>query len=738
MKRNNYIFKPFIIALSLLLIGQALYHPQQSTAQQANPPTVTDGGYASVIPATMEEQPESAATQAVLSPDGGSCASPAENWTLKAPLPTAVFGPAVASDGAYVYAAGGYGIDFSTQFARYDPISNAWTPLTPLPTAVRNALGVYAEGKVFILGGENLTGVTNLVQIYTIASAAWSSGAPMPGSRQQMGGGYYNGKIYIVGGYSTASTVSASNQTWEYSIASNSWQVKANMPSNVSGPGYGIVYGHLYIIGGRDETGATLLTMHNYDIGANSWSTAAPLLTAINYPGSAVYNNRIWVFGGGAPFRSNETSEPESPEAYAFTQVYDPATDLWQYAPSQNVARSFQAGAVVGNKIISVGGYNAGAVNTVEVISQDLLKVLIIYSDAGAYPEELRRSIRTQAGIGQVDAFNGETGTPTWSQLKFYDIVVPFSNSFFANPTALGDALADYIDLGGIVVGLNFDWYSGYNMAGRWQTDGYSPFNLSASTHFYDDSLGAFSSGSPLMAGVTALNAYYRLAVTLSSGAVQVATWSDGQALIAYKGRVIGINAYLGGLSDKWSGDFGRVIANAGNWLWLGNQTCKSLVCASVNTIFGTLEAADLTQTGRLVRAAPASACDAAKTCPGILGSDSLNYDQYPFFNNTDREQCITVTVDTGACIDPGSIHSSAYLGGYDPANLCTNYLADIGGSPFPDGSYGFNVPAWQIYTIVVSEVAAEPICPSYTLTISAGDCDLDSIMIPLIFKALP
>ena len=738
MKNYSLTRKSLFIALALILIGQALYHPQPTTAQQGQPPPVTEGGYGQFIPEISPDQSASGTPDLLLSPDGGSCVEPAKNWTLMAPLPTAVYGPAVASDGRYVYAAGGSGAaGATTQFVRYDPTANSWTALASLPNAVYDALGIYAEGRIFVFGG--LNGVAlDYVQIYNIAAASWSAGAAMPGIRQQMGGGYYNGKIYLAGGIASNSMIDTKNQTWEYNIAGNVWQVKANLPGNVAGPGFGIIDGHLYLAGGRDETATTLSTVYNYDITANSWSLAAPLLTAVNLPGSAVYNNRLWIFGGGAPFRTSESAFPESPEAYAITQVYDPATSAWKLAPSQNVARSLQAGAVVGRQIISVGGFGASYSDTVEVLTQQPTKVLIVYADADTYPETLRRAIRTQDGIGQVDAFNGGAGTPTWSQLKFYDIVVPFSNNGFNNPTALGDALADYIDLGGIVVGLNFAWYSGVSIDGRFQTGGYAPFDFSSTLIFEDASLGTFAAASPLMAGVTALNAHFRLVVTPSPGAVQVAAWSDGQPLITYKGRVVGINAYLGDYSDNWSGDFGRVIANAGRWLWLGNQTCQSLACSAVNTIQGTLEATDLTQTGRLVRASPASSCGEVKPCPGVFGTDSLNYDQYQFFNNTDRAQCVTVTVDTGACVDPGSLHSSAFLGWYDPANLCTNYLGDIGGSPWPVGSYSFDVPAWQTYTVVVSEVAIEPVCPGYTLTVSAGDCDLDNTMVPLIFKALP
>ena len=365
------------------------------------------------------------------------------------------------------------------------------------------------------------------------------------------------------------------------------------------------------------------------------------------------------------------------------------------------------------------------------------MKTLIIYSDVHVFPEELRHSIMMQAGVGQVDAFDGQNSTPSLSQLMFYDVVVVFSNSGFANATILGDNLAVYQDNGGIVVPLVFSWYSGINISGDWWAMGYSPFTLGTSLYL-DASLGSFSAGSPLMLGVNDLNAYFRLNLTPAAGAVQVATWSDGQALIAYKGRAVGINAYLGDYSDTWSGDFGRVIVNAGNWLWLGNRSCENLACSAVTTIQGTLGDGDLTQIGRLFRDEPPSTCAAPLTCPGTSGTETLNYDQYQFLNNSSSDQCVTVTLDTGLCSDAGSVHSSAYLNTYNPTTLCTNYLGDIGASPMPIKSYSFTIPAWQTYTVIVNEVSSLPICPGYTLTVSAGDCLMETYFTPLIRKATP
>jgi hypothetical protein len=68
------------------------------------------------------------------------------------------------------------------------------------------------------------------------------------------------------------------------------------------------------------------------------------------------------------------------------------------------------------------------------------------------------------------------------------------------------------------------------------------------------------------MQGVTALSSNFRIGVGLASGATQVAAWTNSVPLIAFKGDVVAINAYIGAAA-MWSGQFSRVMVNAFNWL---------------------------------------------------------------------------------------------------------------------------------------------------------------------------
>ena len=200
-------------------------------------------------------------------------------------------------------------------------------------------------------------------------------------------------------------------------------------------------------------------------------------------------------------------------------------------------------------------------------------RVLIAYSDIGGPPTTLQNQILAEPGVIAVDLFDAFSGTPTLGQLQQYNIVVAFSNNPYADPVGMGNVLADYADSGGVVVGLNFNWFGApFGLDGRWMTGGYTPFNIGP-TNFATSCLGTYDTTHPLMQGISAgsLCAFFRHTLTLSSGAVSVAMYQDNQQLCAYKtnnGHTgVGINAYLGANPENFSGPFGRVIVNAGSWL---------------------------------------------------------------------------------------------------------------------------------------------------------------------------
>jgi cell division septation protein DedD len=203
--------------------------------------------------------------------------------------------------------------------------------------------------------------------------------------------------------------------------------------------------------------------------------------------------------------------------------------------------------------------------------------VLIVFADAGP-PTQFQTEIQAEPGVTAVDLFDASNATPTLGQLQQYDIVVPFGNTMFFDSRTLGSNLADYVDGGGIVVQYGFSHAGPGDPAGingRWLRDGYNPYDYSENLETNPFSLGAFEAGHPLMAGVTALNSIFANIVTPNPAATEVAQNNLGESLVAFRPvgtqTTVGVTAYVGSAAIQ-SGDWGKVVVNAGNWL----LTCQA------------------------------------------------------------------------------------------------------------------------------------------------------------------
>jgi Carboxypeptidase regulatory-like domain len=159
--------------------------------------------------------------------------------------------------------------------------------------------------------------------------------------------------------------------------------------------------------------------------------------------------------------------------------------------------------------------------------------------------------------------------------------------------------------------------------------------------------------------------------------------------------------------------------------------TVSGLVCDNPGslcpptTIPGSLSGGDLQQTARMSRDGTPSTCSSSKTCPGTLGSGPRLYDIYSFTNSVGVSACVTITLTSGCDPNTNPITSAAYLGSFNPGNLCQNYLGDLGNSPPAQTSYSVNVPANGTLLVNVHEINPGLLgCSSYTLTVSGFLCD--------------
>lgn len=194
-------------------------------------------------------------------------------------------------------------------------------------------------------------------------------------------------------------------------------------------------------------------------------------------------------------------------------------------------------------------------------------RVLIVDQECEP-PTQLRDGIAAFPDVAAVDLFEACAVVPTAAQLGGYDLVVSSSSFYYPDQVAYGNALADFVDAGGVVVQYAYDNWQGNDPGGsdptgptgRFVSGGYAPF-LPGPNPNEDLTLGAFDASSPLMQGVSVLFSDSNTAPALAPGATLVAKWSNDSNLIAVKDRVVSVSANM---ADKaWSGDFPRLTVNA-------------------------------------------------------------------------------------------------------------------------------------------------------------------------------
>ncbi len=284
-------------------------------------------------------------------------------WTARAVVPVPARWIAATSDGTTAYAVGGLAASgYLSDTRRYNPPTDTWTALPPLPLPVAGASAVYAPntGKLYVFGGESDGQTTSTAtQIYDPATQAWATGAPLPAPRSGMTAGYWNGHIYLAAGANTP-RFSPQFQVWEYDPLADSWNTTLpTLPRDTVGAAGGVLNGQLLIVGGANNAAQPLSAVQVYDLATHARGYLADLPQPVYGAGSAVVNGQLWVFGGGQPFVAAGGAarvDAAVPSALTVSAIYDPLLNRWQAGPALQASRVLLGSAVVGNRVLAVGG----------------------------------------------------------------------------------------------------------------------------------------------------------------------------------------------------------------------------------------------------------------------------------------------------------------------------------------------------------------------------------------------
>lgn len=229
-------------------------------------------------------------------------------WTTKASLPYVVHHPGVASDGRSIYVVGGCGIriiplDHAT---RYDPKTNKWTPLPPMPTR-RGALGLaHINNKLYAIGGADYAKKYNTLECYDIVSRTWHTLAPMPTPREHLAVAVCQGKLHVLGGYNT-DRFGALTTHEIYDPKLNTWETSTPLPLRLCGFAAATIGNSIFTFGG-EQGWVVVPHVLEYNTKTRIWYRHSNLRTARYASAAAEIGNRIHVLGGNTRMFSDDFS----------------------------------------------------------------------------------------------------------------------------------------------------------------------------------------------------------------------------------------------------------------------------------------------------------------------------------------------------------------------------------------------------------------------------------------------
>jgi len=211
---------------------------------------------------------------------------------------------AVASDGANVWAAGGFS-NFTARgdVLRYSPRERRWTTVTQLRLP-RGAGGAeFIDGRLYVVGGSPPT-------------------LPDP-----------NQKPY-------ASLDSFDPRTGR-------WTPGPDMPTARHHLATAVLDGKLYVLGGRRPGEFSLAAFERYDPKTDEWTKLPPLPLGAGGIAAATVAGQIVALGGG-----DDGEQWVTPASWAF----DPGVGRWRRLPDLSVARHGHTAAAVGARVYAIGG----------------------------------------------------------------------------------------------------------------------------------------------------------------------------------------------------------------------------------------------------------------------------------------------------------------------------------------------------------------------------------------------
>jgi Kelch motif protein len=252
-----------------------------------------------------------------------------DSWLRLANVPvTSIVEATACYMNGHIYVAGGsVGNSLDGTIRIYDIAAGTWSNGASYPGggySQANAVCDAASNRVFVLGGSTAdVTTTSANRVYNATTNAWQAdAAPAPVARSFAAAGLLaGGRIVFASGYDAVT--GASDIVSIYTIATNSWAIASSIPSPANAGGYGVgPDGRFYVVGGYSSD--FLLGIQVYDPTSNRWVVNTSLNHAVDLVGSGFVGSKFYVVGGlGANLNTNCVGSGELDTICNYNQVLD-------------------------------------------------------------------------------------------------------------------------------------------------------------------------------------------------------------------------------------------------------------------------------------------------------------------------------------------------------------------------------------------------------------------------------
>jgi N-acetylneuraminic acid mutarotase len=316
----------------------------------------------------------SAMVAASPNPGPGPTPGPGLTWTTSTAAPAARVEPAGIQVGNKLYVWGGFtgrvSYEVQTRFDVFDLASQTWSTRKASPAPQTHA-ALATDGRyIYAAGGQYGGGIPGKpskdVWRYDTTSDTWSSSVipDLPESRYGGAMGLIDNRLYFFAG-DKADRTTVSHKMWSLNLANPQagWSGRRSLPNGLSGDhiASAVVDGKLYAVGGEHGHAATEdddapYIQHKYLLEYNpatdAWTRKADLIAALSHAEAStlVVNGKIVVLGG----------QVDDEKTTAAVRVYDPAANRWSSLTSLPERRKGGAAGYLNGKLIFTGGQRDG------------------------------------------------------------------------------------------------------------------------------------------------------------------------------------------------------------------------------------------------------------------------------------------------------------------------------------------------------------------------------------------